>query len=844
MSGALDILLTTFPDQWRPKGVPDKNDLRCTSETITSCHRKQLTMKADECCQCHATPIWEGREEQLPMEYVSALGNAIVLHEEDVNISKVYKIEYPNEELSEIPINICNDGHYSDRTLNNIITSAHDLANITAFWPRIVRIDLSNNRLLQISDLNCLTALDTLDLSSNRIEHLSNTSFTNLTHLRVLSLHHNRIQSMDISIIAAKSMHLSHIDLSENELENLDITNFISENPFCSLDYSRNEIQELTNVLNISLNTSKHYESGVVSLQGNLFHIFPDFKELLNLNSIEQLGTVLDLGFDFRDTTIGCDCVLEPYMEKAKNFVKTYWRDYFDVKCDSPPRLKGMSVINVTLDDFVCDLKPNKGCPPGCSCLDIPSKGTLFVDCVNNGLTKFPELPVSKYSHNINLNLSGNKITHIGNVSYLDKITNLDLSQNQLEEINEKAAKALENANIDLSGNSRLVSLPQAIQYRNMCSIHMNNLILDCGCDSKWMENWMDVKSCHKSNDFLCRVEEHGVMPAKDFSVDMLNCFTKDLFLVTVSAAVASFIITLVISATLLFQFRYEVLVILLKFRQKNANAIRPVFNYDAYLSFDTENEDLQKWVYMTLIRHLEAKGYKIFLPPRDLPFGEVRTTATINVLQSTRTFVLILSESYLNQEDQVWTNNEWKYGWNMYKKDPQKNIVLINYDHVSSFDVNHPQIKAFLRVGSQIEFVNVQRNILEQISEKLGPKSVLKGHMNNKTVITPVNLFQVKDTAENFENKNNINYGGKNEKGDNFSNKNIYNLNNGGKDDEGNNFSDTNSDTCAGSEFEISEQNHQVSKTFRDRLSITSDGNIKIKEMKRPVHGLHHYWV
>ncbi|XP_060573729.1 protein toll-like [Ruditapes philippinarum] len=852
------MLNSTFSGQWHPEGVPDKHDLKCNLKNCPS------TMTKNEYCRCYATPIWKDKEKELVIEYVSVQGKAIVLHNEDINAANVYKIEHIGAELTEIPINICNNRYQGDKILKKIITEASYLTNISAFWPRIVNINLSYNKLRKISDLNCLTALDTLDLSSNWIEHVSNSSFTSLTHLRVLKLQYNRIKSMDTFIIAGETMHLTDIDISQNELRNLDITNFISENPFCGLDYSGNKIESLTNLHQISLDTSKKYGGGVVSLKGNLFETFPDFTELLNLSSIEQLGAILNLGFDFRETSIGCDCVMEPYMEKAQSFVKTYWRDYFDVKCDSPPNLKGKSVINVTLDDFICDIKPNQGCPPGCSCKNIPSKNTLFVDCANKGLKELPELPTLKYSHKINLNLSGNQITEIGNVSYLNSISSLDLSQNQLKEITDEAAKRLQNASVfDISGNSKITVLPQVIQSKSLCSIRLNNLVLECGCGSEWLESWMHVKKCQNKTEVFCHVEGHGIMPAGEFSKDMLDCFDNSLFLVTVSAPVASIFIALILSVALLVQFRHEILVIFLKYRQKNPNAIRPLFKYDAYLSFDTENEDLRNWVYNTLKIYLEALGYKIFLPMLDLPFGEVRSNATIDVLQSTRTFVLILSESYLNQEDKIWTDNEWKYGWNIYKADPTKNILLINYDHVSSFDVHHQQIKAFLRFGSQIDFVNAQRNILELICNKLGPIYSVRDKLNGKKAFNPAHLFQAETTFMIDNCKMAQNNASTIENLDIFPETNINNLIDGYKNGEGNEFSDvTDNDFYDNEGNELSDtssKDYSVGESDANRKYNTDvdnesgvsvkdiwtfrDGCIEIKEMKRPVKGSHKYW-
>lgn len=288
---------------------------------------------------------------------------------------------------------------------------------------------------------------------------------------------------------------------------------------------------------------------------------------------------------------------------------------------------------------------------------------------------------------------------------------------------------------------------------------------------------------------------------------------------------------------------------------------------HDAFLSFDTENDELRKWVTTTLVNGLEVNGYNIFLPDRDIMFGAIRALATIDTLQTTRNFVLILSESYLNQEDQIWTENEWKYGWHIFLKDPSKNIVLINYDHVSSFDVKHLQIKAFLRVGGQIEFLNHQRNILQQIQGKLGPKCSIEQHNNAKPIFTPVDLFLAKDD----ENGNTYDDDGINDLDDNLDyykentaekctdvkdcTAEYFSDNNGCRDIElgtelccTDNIIDINTEhgnyvnATADQHIEcINGTNH----TYNNRLlTISKKGTIEISELGRPVQGVHKYWV
>jgi hypothetical protein len=158
--------------------------------------------------------------------------------------------------------------------------------------------------------------------------------------------------------------------------------------------------------------------------------------------------------------------------------------------------------------------------------------------------------------------------------------------------------------------------------------------------------------------------------------------------------------------------------------RLKSRNTVVPLNEYDVFLSFNDADEDVDRWVNSILVPELTNAGYSVFKPNRDATFGAERDSEIIDILSKTRNFLTIMSESYLQESEEgmrSWTENEWKYGWNNFKNDRSKNIVLVNFDHLSSFDVNKPQLKAFLRVGCTVDFKNHDRKIMQEIFEKLG---------------------------------------------------------------------------------------------------------------------------
>ena len=749
-----DILDTSFPDQWIPPSLPSRKDLKCNC--IPSMLYEDFEGEKEHCCTCVAEPIWLGQEihNATHLEFVSVMGTSVILVDRPVNMSTVYKIKHSYASLAELPINICD----WDKNESTRITALYGqfVNEFRTFWTRVVVIDFASNKIKAIPNINCLQNLDTLDLSYNEIEHISNTSFNLMSHFRKLHLQRNKIKTMDIAVISDQNVHLWFADFSENVMSSIDVSNMNSRYPFCNMNFRANNMESMTNLGNFTLKREESYGPGFVSFKDNSFHTFPDFQELFNLGSLADLGKLLHFGYDFRNTELDCNCHMELYCELAADVVRTLWRDYFDVKCTAPPWLRGVAVVNVSLSDFVCDLSEHRDCPTGCTCVDQPSLRTVHVDCSNTGQTQLPlTVPESKYSENYNLDMSGNDITVITNVSYLGNVSHLNLSDNALIGIDEAAAGALENTTLDISQNKDFKTIPQNLQHRSMCNLHMNNLQITCDCETSWISSWVSVKGCNETMSFICDVPGHGTMPADQFSKDLLDCSPADPYLARLSGIIGALIVVLGMSAVLLLQFRYEVLILSLRLRRFKKTSIVPSFKYDVFLSFDEENSYLRKWANTMLNPHLQKLGYKTFVPCKDLLFGGVRESETITVLKHTRHFILILSESYLAQNENLLVDNEWRYGWNMYRDNSAKKIIIINYDYISSFDVQHPQIKAYLRAGESIDFTNHQGNIMDTIVAKLGPPCVSEDKfIDNSNVKFNYKIFQAKtDTDLDEEN-------------------------------------------------------------------------------------------
>lgn len=742
LTNAYCDLSTSFP--WQPSWMPLRDDLYCTSacdQYYGPNYQGNSTYdKKDECCTCNSCTSWEGSLNDLFIEMVTVTGKSIVLIDEAYNHTSDFQIESTEGEMTELPSNLCNWDN--DSRINS--SYGNHFHDIQIYWPRIFQIDFSGNSIRKIVDLNCLEKLDTLILNFNKIQYITNSSMSNLPYLRELDISNNNILDMDPTVLFSPNINVFFANFSNNEISTGKVSNLFLQNPFCRLDFSNNKIESLVNTIGFELDLSQNYGPGLVLLNNNLVTKFPDLKTLLNMDSLSHWGKLIHSGFDLRGIQLDCDCNLEPFIQLTENIRELLFQDYLNVSCSWPDWLKGRSVFSLQPEELVCELEVDSGCPKLCHCLDQPSFNTLYVDCSNANFRNMPKtLPVSPFSEYISLNLMGNQIRKIDlDAPYLNKLSMLDVSDNDLESLSDDVANVLENTTLILSGNYPLRKLPRSFQYRNSCSLYTSNLEIDCGCETLWIESWMQTKHkyCNHTQYFTCKVPEKGVILAKNFRSSLLQCGPDESALQTLLYALIAALVFLLIVLIAIIVFRYEILVICLRLRQHSIK--RPVcgFMYDVFIIIDEEDDKLRAWVIKELYPKLEAQGYRMFFPARDVPYGDERDSKIATTMQSSRNALLILSDGFLKEPDEteiggICKKNEWKYAWHQFKKDSKKNIVIVNYDHISSFCVNQGQIRAFLRVGHTVDFGNYKNDVLQKIMLKLGPPPISKyihGNGNN----------------------------------------------------------------------------------------------------------------
>ena len=728
-----------------PGGSPwkagERDDLCCRSGCDVKHTSDQTDHEYDKCCTCDSYTTWENKAQPLHLEFFSVTGLSLVIDQDQFDQNAVYVVELRNSYMTSIPSNVCN----WDKSSDFLDIYDNDLVNMTKYWQNVVRLDFLWNNIRQLPDINCLTNLDTLYLAHNAITSLKNDSFNTLTKLRKLDIAHNSIKEMDSYVISQPTLSILNVDLGNNKLEQLDVTNAMSLKPFCSIDYSLNKIQNFVNPSGFTLDPTKHYGPGFVHLRNNSIEQWPDFVSLLHLKDLTQMGQLIEFGFDLVGIKLKCDCYLEPFSELIRDLQESLWLDYFAVQCNSPENLQGRNASSVNSSELVCNLTLSEGCPKDCVCIDQPFNNTVFVDCSYLGLQNMPsELPVSTFSNKTLLNVSNNQIKELPNATYLRSLNVLDLNTNFINNIDNEKALLLENATLILSNNTFLRKIPSNFKYRSTCDIKMDQLVLDCTCDMTWIEPWLSTMQCEHAKLFECFVPNHGLINATKFSSSMLECGPDTTTFLVLIVSIISIIVLLVVIGAMFYIFWYELLILCLIIRQKPIYLRHAEFDFDAAITFNEEDDGLRKWVSTVLGKELSRDGYNVFLPYKDTLYGTERDSEIIDVFNKTKTFVLVLSESYFQEmenNDRSWTENEWKYAWNQFKSNPKKNMVVVNYDYISSFDVPHRQIAAFLRVGNVIQFGNHENNIVSEVKTHIGsPRGIVqnsKGLENTKPVFT-----------------------------------------------------------------------------------------------------------
>lgn len=229
------------------------------------------------------------------------------------NISQLLDY-FSNDYIASIDLsktNISDISHLNNLTqLNTVNVSGNKISNIYSLGTlNLKEADLSNNNISNVIPLSSEIGLTKLNLSNNSVTDLS--PLSNLFYLSTLDLSNNNkkasIGGYDISPLGML-VNLTNLNLSSNNIKKIDSLENLDK--MLNLNLSMNGIQDISGIKNMSvlqnLNLANNYLINDISVIKNLENIKAidlSQNQVKYLNPLSELTNLTDLNLENNDIT-------------------------------------------------------------------------------------------------------------------------------------------------------------------------------------------------------------------------------------------------------------------------------------------------------------------------------------------------------------------------------------------------------------------------------------------------------------------------------------------------------------------------------------------------------------
>ncbi|XP_050401809.1 slit homolog 2 protein-like [Patella vulgata] len=632
-------------------------------------------------------------------------------------ISESCEINSTSYFVSSLP----SDANYLVSHLHGCLPSIPE--NICEF-PRIQYLDLYNNSITELPKLSCLRQLVHLDLSSNQIRILKAGIFDGLNKLRYIDLSRNKIHTIEMGVFHPGLTKIKRVNLHHNNLIEADVVWVLGiTHIFCYFDLSYNKITKLTNKSNFTMDPSKTYGPGYISLRNNKMRIF-DTKMLTAIRPPfpSLVSTLFWWSFNMDNNIWHCDCHLYPLAalmsvigKYKEGFVVNRWTD---ITCSTPPNLKGkLAFIHKNLSDFVCNVTDS--CPSACLCQEQPDADRMVINCQNAGLSQIPiRLP---FHENLFLNFQNNSIEVLPGRPYMARIIHLDMSNNKLTKI---APEVFANSRDQLKylnlAYNRLKYLPETIQNLRSAEIDLSNNMFICSCDSLWLKGWFESKPDikNRSNITCSTVNGDQRLTIDNLQPDEFNCRVVNSVTKPISIVLGIFCFLIIVLIVVVIYFRFEIMVILhthLPTKRKRKLGDGNGRGLGVFVLLNEASDADRMWVIENLIPYFDRLGIKSYISFRDGIIGEVTADANITNIHNSRSVVAVMSKTLFKDPLKLFELNE-SYCHKVKQRNGQ--LVLIKLEDFCPSLINNGHIRAMFKLKQFIKADDV--NLYEKISSQI----------------------------------------------------------------------------------------------------------------------------
>lgn len=328
--------------------------------------------------------------------------------------------------------------------LHTLILRENFLTSVTNKFPSTIRfLDLSSNQIrsLDYFSFKNLYSLNVLNLSTNSPLEIHSDTFTRIPYLEILDLSRTNLSEVDADLFLPLQK-LRFLNLSSNNFDRLpsfpipydvhSIDNYDQFLPVLDVDLSSNKFRSFSNDFLAFSSTQDKYIL-TIRLKEN------QMKTLNFSTETKRRGPFIEL--DLRENPFECDCQLFNVVSnlfqngESKIFLdRIKFLHSNDLFCSNWK--KTSRFVDLRASESFCsfdDDDEKRRCPSKCFCERSADSSTIFVNCSSLNLTEIPaDLPTTT----THLDLSENQIKQIDQrLKSLLNLKFLSLTKNQLENL-------------------------------------------------------------------------------------------------------------------------------------------------------------------------------------------------------------------------------------------------------------------------------------------------------------------------------------------------------------------------------------------------------------------------
>ncbi len=578
---------------------------------------------------------------------------------------------------------------------------------------------------LSVSDLY---ELRILDLSHNKIHQVTdlyeNVHEPSLLPIRALFFQHNQI--IKLPDIVFNNRYISVADFSHNNITFDKFVETINKLDFDWLDSMPNNV--MTKLV-LDYNKMEVLDLSLFTIDGTLNAV----KLLMNFNVHMHHNPII------------CNCttyqfytnlaLLEEMISTGPKYLNiTQYQMSIDfyhnqAECAEPHKFAGRPLMTIPQYEFRECFEETEECPKGCICYNgyyqvkYNVNPGIIVNCTGLNLT---EMPQSVPHETKQLLLGKNKIISMSKKEYMQTISVVDLSKNEISSIsNDFLSEDLGNSltSIDISSN-KIARLPKSIRDINKTKFDINYNIFLCDCKTLWMKDWL-----MKSNKYIKDWDSIRCFsgPRKGSSIVALtpeNCGGKksvpeDKVIHIVTGIVSVFVVGIILGVVV-FWYRGEIKVWLYaRYRwhpwDKGDDDITNK-DYDAFVSYSQSDVT---WVRNELMPFLESEKnqFQLCVHVRDFVPGVTITKNIMTAIDCSRRTILVLSREFLKSE---WCHLEFQAAHQKALQDRSNYLIVILLEDINPKDLDG-SLKLYMKTNTYVNAEDAwfERKLLYAMPEK-----------------------------------------------------------------------------------------------------------------------------